>query len=428
MTRLVLIVMCAVVCGPAPAATQTCRDDGVVVEYSGISETYAKAIARTVSIARAVAADKFDLDMPVTITITVNCDPNLKVRLFNDGQDRITLQLASQQNLLKPATSSYFHIYGLCHEVGHLGQYRPIRDHSWMTTAAAEGWAHYMGSRLVDAVHARAGESLWPDAYNYLADGTQRLKKQLASRNPAPNAAGAGIWNELARTVGDKGIAVIFDAWGQAEVDFADPAPVLRKALLADNDDERLDAWWNKAEPVFVAKRSKSDFIPRTASARELTGRPDTLSYDDGSVAGKASLAGGGHAVRFEAPAADCYLTSVRIHGSRYGQAQAAKDDFHVWLCDGDFNVIARFEFPYDRFDRGEPKWVRLHVEPISVPRTFIVCAGFNPTATLGVLLSRDKESSGHSLTGLPGRPGNPYSEGDWLIRVQLDKPKVGAH
>jgi hypothetical protein len=428
MVRVVLIVVCAAVCCPAPAATQTCRDDGALVEYSGISETYAKAIARTVSIARAVAAEKFGLDMPDAITVSVECDPSRKVRLFNDGQDRVILSLSNERNLLKPATSGYFHIYGLCHEVGHLAQYRPIRDHSWMTSEAAEGWAHYIGSRLVDEVHARAGDDLWPDAYDYLADGTQRLEQQWRRRNPPPLAVGARAWHELWRIVGDKGVAPIFKAWGEAEVDPADPAPGLRQALLAANDDERLGGWWDKAAAVFVVKRGKSKFVARTVSSRDLTGRPTTLSYDDGSAAGKASLAGGGHAVRFEAPAGDYYLTSVRIHGSRYGAAEAPDEGFHVWLCDADFNVIAGFEFPYDRFDRGEPEWVRLQVEPTSVPRTFIVCVGFNPTATRGVFLSHDKESSGHSLTGLPGQPGKPYAEGNWLIRVQLDKPKVGAH
>jgi len=428
MTRFVFVVVCVAVCCPALAATHTCRDDDVVLEYSGISETYAKAIAQTVSLARAVAEEKFDLDMPEEITVTATCDPKLKVRLFNDGQDRIILSLSSQQKLLKPTTSGVFHIYGLCHEVGHLGQYRPIRDHSWMTFAAAEGWAHYMGSRLVDEVHARAGDNLWPDAHNYLAYGTQRLVQQWRSQNPPPIAVGARAWHELCRIVGDKGMPPIFEAWGQAEIDPADPGPAVRQALLAANDDKRLDAWWNKAAPLFLLKRAKSDFIARKVPRRQLTGRPETLSYDDGSAAGKKSSAGGGHAVRFEAPADGCYLTSVRIHGSRYGEKQAPDEDFHVWLCDADFNMIASFEFPYDRFDRGEPEWVRLQIEPISVPRTFIVCVGFNPTATRGVFLSRDKEGSGHSLTGLPGQPGQAYGQGDWLIRVQVDKLKAGAH
>ena len=223
-------------------------------------------------------------------------------------------------------------------------------------------------------------------------------------------------------------MAPIFKAWGQASVGPADPGPALRRVLLTTNRDKRLDAWWKKAESVFVVKRPKSAFVARRVPQGQLTGRPVTLSHDDDSPVGKASLTGGGHAVRFEAPGDDWYLTSVAIHGSRYGQAEAPDEKFHVWLCDADFKAVADLPFPYRRFKRGDPKWVRLQMKPVRVPRTFIICVGFNPTATKGVSLSYDKEGSGHSLTGLPGEPGRRYDKGDWLVRVRLDKLKFARH
>ena len=62
---------------------------------------------------------------------------------------------------------------------------------------------------------------------------------------------------------------------------------------------------------------------------------------------------------------------------------------------------------------------------PTRVLRELIVCVGFNPTGTKGVFVSRDAEASGHSLTGLPGRPGRNFTTGDWLIRVDLYQPKT---
>ncbi len=192
MRCLFLIVTCAAMWPPALSAAQIFHADHVDVKHSGISDSYARAIAQTVSTARAVAVEIFGSDMPETITATVERVPDQRGWLFNDGQDRIFLHLSSEKKLLRPATSGVFTIYGLCHEVGHLAQYRAIPDRDWMTSAATEGWAHYIGSRIVDEVHARAGENLWPDAYNYLADGTRRLKGQLASRNPPPNVVGSG--------------------------------------------------------------------------------------------------------------------------------------------------------------------------------------------------------------------------------------------
>jgi hypothetical protein len=82
------------------------------------------------------------------------------VRLFNDGQDRFVLSLTSVDQLQPPSKSGIFHVYGLCHELGHLAMYRVIKRHEWLSTAAAEGWAHSVGSRLVDCVFAAEGAQL----------------------------------------------------------------------------------------------------------------------------------------------------------------------------------------------------------------------------------------------------------------------------
>lgn len=419
-----LAAVCLAVAGPARAEEKVCRLDHAVVAYDGIPDDYAQAIARTVEAARQAAVELFAFDMPETITVAVTCDAKARVRLFNDGQDRFSLTVRSAKDLRKPAASGIFHLYGLCHEVGHLAMYRPIRDHSWMTVAAAEGWAHYVGSRLVDEVHARQGPDLWPDRYGYLADGMQRLARQLATGNPGDVGRGADLWKELAAIVGDKGLAPILQTWAKAEIDPADPGAAVRKALLAANDDKRLADWWNKAEPQFIFKRPRSDFAARTLSPRDLAGQPEELAHDDGTAAGKKSIAGGGHAVRFEVTGDTFYLTAVRIHGSRYGTPQAPNEDFHVWLCDAEMKAIADYPLPYSLFDRGEARWVTLRIPPTNVPSKFIVCVGFNPTATKGVFVSRDAASGGNSLSGLPGGGAGQFGEGDWLIRAVVDQAR----
>jgi RNA polymerase sigma-70 factor (ECF subfamily) len=152
------------------------------------------------------------------------------------------------------------------------------------------------------------------------------------------------------------------------------------------------------------------------------------LAHDDGKMAGKSSIAGGGHAVKFEAPGEGWTVTAIKLHGSRYGYPQPPKEDFHVYLCDDQFQTIAEFPFPYSKYGRGNPKWVTLKVKPTEVPKSFIVAVGFNPEQTKGVYVSRDAEGSGNSLVGLPGGDEpRPFERGDWLIRAVVEPPKSGG-
>ena len=118
--------------------------------------------------------------MPATIIVKANLHPGRRARLFNDGQDRLFLTVGSSDSLFQPSKSGTFHIYGLCHEVAHLAMYRAIRDHSWATTAATEGWAHYLGSRIVDELHKRQCPDLWPV-------GSERGLCSSSQDNPIPS-------------------------------------------------------------------------------------------------------------------------------------------------------------------------------------------------------------------------------------------------
>ena len=159
----------------------------------------------------------------------------------------------------------------------------------------------------------------------------------------------------------------------------------------------------------------------KTATVSQLTGKPKELKLDDGKAAGKKSFPRG-IAAAFEAPDEGYYLVSVRIHGGRYGYPQPPKEDFHVSLCDEDFNLIADFKFPYSKFRRADPKWVKLSLKPTLVPRKFVLCLNFNPERTKGVYVSHDAE--GESLVGLPKKKAGKFTRGDWLIRPSLDQLK----
>jgi RNA polymerase sigma-70 factor (ECF subfamily) len=414
------------------AILAVCRSTGaaelelphVRAAYDGINESHARALARTVEIARAICADKYGFEMPDAIRLNITAQAGQTVRLFNDGVDTFSLSLRSEADLRKPTVSGVFHLYGLCHEVGHLAMYRPIKDHGWLSTAGAEGWAHYLGSALVDEVYANEGIELWPEAYDYRTDGVLRLDEQLARPKPSDTARGARLWRELGRAIGPEKLPLLFAAWGRAKIDLADPAADLKKELEKVAGDARVAAWWDEAGSLLFVRREASRFPNRQFDSTKLTGSSRTLAHDDGKSAGKASIAGSGHSVRFSVPDASWYLTAVEIYGSRYGSAAVPKDNFHVWLSDDQFHAIADFEIPYAKFERGEPKWVKLPLDPTNLPPRFILGVGFNPAATKGVFVHYSSGSSADSLTGLPGSEPRAYPRGDWMIRASVDQPR----
>ena len=400
------------------------RLDHVELTSTGISDAYAKAIARTVQAAREVAIEQFGFDLPDTVQVSAVARPGSSTRLWTDGEGRINLTIPSEEKLQRPSVTGVFQLYGFCHEVGHMAMYRVIHERGWLSPAAMEGWAHYAGSRILDVVYAREGEKLWPDTYNYLEDGTARLRKQLAAPKPDPTTQAAGLWLSLGEILGDKGLAQLFSAWGKLDVDESSPAAQLRKALFAQGDKEKLDAWWQKAQPTLLVVKAKSDFVAQTMDASQLKAPPTELAKDDGVSAGKLSAGGSGHAVRFTAPSKDCYLTAVRIYGSRYGRPQAPRENAFVWLCDSDFKPIAEFPFPYSTLERGEAKWVTIPAKPTRLPPEFVICVGFNPTGTKGVYVHHDSGGSGASYLALPGGKSRPFEKGDWMIRPVVQDAK----
>ena len=374
--------------------------------------------------------------MPQRITIHVDLKPDAKTRLWMDGNDTFNLTLARGDDLAPPTTSGVFNLYGMCHELGHVLMYRPIVRHDWLTSDGAEGWAPYVGSRLVDDVYAAEGPSAWFIPYDYRADGTSRLDAQLRRDDPDKTTVAAGLWEELVATIGEKRVAPLFVAWGKLDVDAADPAPQLKAALREVSTDPSLAAWWDRAEPILIRKRPRSPFVAVAAAAQPTATAPVTrpatrptspgtakgvqkeLALDDGKSAGKSSTAGGGHAVAFESPAEGASVVGVRIFGSRYGTQAPPYEDFKVWLCDEDGKTIKEFGFPYKTFLRGDARWVTLKTEPTPVPKRFIVCVGFNPTATKGVYVHYDAKSDGDSRSGLPGELNDAFGKGDWMIRA----------
>jgi beta-lactamase regulating signal transducer with metallopeptidase domain len=150
--------------------------------------------------------------------------------------------------------------------------------------------------------------------------------------------------------------------------------------------------------------------------------RVTELAYDDGKSAGKWSFSGGGHGVKFAAPTDGCILKAVKFYGSRYGEYEPPKEDFDLWICDNDFNIIKNFKFPYSLFaKRGYNKWVTLKVDDVKVPKDFAICLAFDPHQTKGIYVYYSK-GSGRSYQGIPPEM-EPFKDGNWMIRAIVEPP-----
>ncbi len=210
---------------------------------------------------------------------------------------------------------------------------------------------------------------------------------------------------------------------------------VLPKELTITNDnpptgkESLIDVdvyWWTKqvgpgenhVENVKIVE-SGSEAVSKTNTMNETK---KTLSYDDGNQAGKWSYSGGGHAVKFDAPGKDSYLTAIKLYGSRYGEYEPPKENFVVWLCDKNFKPVRKFKFPYSLFEkRGYTKWVELDVPETKLPDDeFVICVSFDPHRTKGIYLYHDAKSSGHSYRGLPRNDMEKFQEGDWMLRAEI--------
>lgn len=190
--------------------------------------------------------------------------------------------------------------------------------------------------------------------------------------------------------------------------------------------------WFDDLEVAYLEETDKpSETIRKSRPFKRTTSRPSTreeLSNDDGSSEGSKSIAGSGHVMKFEAPVEGCILKSVRIYGSRYGYSRPPKEDFHVYLCDENFEVIEDFPFPYSRFRKGDkdgkPRgWVKLNIKPMRVPSTFYVCLDFNPEQTKGVYVHYDGEGTGNSYIAVPGQQLKEFDRGEWMIRAIIGRP-----
>lgn len=146
------------------------------------------------------------------------------------------------------------------------------------------------------------------------------------------------------------------------------------------------------------------------------------VKYGDGKADGKKSLGGSGEMIQFTLPPGQGKIEGIRIHGSRYGSADAPRESFLVYVLNQDLSEIIATEMaPYSLFERGDEKWVEVKFrKPIEVPQQFWVALDFRAGQRKGVYVSYDTSTDGkQSRIGLPGIEAKQADfAGEWMIEV----------
>jgi RNA polymerase sigma factor (sigma-70 family) len=217
----------------------------------------------------------------------------------------------------------------------------------------------------------------------------------------AMTVAGAGVW-----------------AHQTSQVD-SDP----QLEHLAPAAPEEESPFSTEVEPDLFFEPEEDEELVETQQTR--SGKSDKVidaSLGDGKPDGKRSLGGSGEMIELQMPDGASRVLGVKIHGSRYGTAQAPKESFLIYFMNKDRTRIIHTEMaPYSKFKRGAEEWVEVRFEsPLAgLSKSFWIVIDFRAAQTKGVYVSYDTTTGGkYSRIGLPGMPSNAVDfGGDWMIQ-----------
>ena len=417
---------------PQPKSAQTITGDGAEVTFSGVKPEYAKALLAVAAEARRVYANTFGFDMPEKLSLNIEKKERGRPQLWTDGQSQMFLTITSTADLAPPMQSGTFNIFGMCHELGHMVMYRKAQLIG-LPDGIGEGWAYYAGSVVVDHVYKKLGQTVWPQPYNYSeVEGTARLARNAEQPDAAKDATtrAAMVFYKIQQRFGEDKVMAAMKIALEGNPMGKDVMPRFADALAKVTNDESARAMvpdefltfkidWKVAEREINEKTTQGQVL-----VEDQTGV--LLKYDSGASEQKMSTAGAGHAIMFYAPPGSWAVDFVQLYGARYGEADPPKENFFIFICDQDFNVIKTIEKPYSTFERDDPKWYTMSFDPIKVPRGFYVCVYFAPTATKGIYVYYNTSTTiSHSRSALPWTfvyDLRGESKNDWMIRAHLVK------
>jgi RNA polymerase sigma factor (sigma-70 family) len=210
--------------------------------------------------------------------------------------------------------------------------------------------------------------------------------------------------------------------WAEQVLSAASPSPLEDQVTVVAEPDPGIDDT-PEAEPEFFMEAAGDDELDEDQKAESgESGKVINEPLGDGKPDGKKSIGGSGEMIELGMPSGATKVAGVKIHGSRYGQAQPPRESFLIYFMNKDRKRILHTEMaPYSLFKRGPESWVEIKFEsPVEgLPKTFWLVVDFRAAQTKGVYVSYDTTTAGKfSRVGLPGLASSPVDfGGDWMIQ-----------
>ena len=153
----------------------------------------------------------------------------------------------------------------------------------------------------------------------------------------------------------------------------------------------------------------------------------ETVFYGDGTMDDKKSFGGTGQLTMFDTEADARWLNQVELFGGRYGTPTPPDEDFHLYIVDGEMQVIRQIALPYILWvSTGDMGWVNLPIPPTQVPQEFGVGVDFHAHQTKGVYVGLDSSPEQASYVWMPGREPKPQEGANWMFRIALEEAPNG--
>jgi len=309
-----------------------------------------------------------------------------------------------------------------------------------LTPDSQDEWLLLVYGEPVVPVGVNIYETYNPGAVNKVSVFTQDGKEVevWTGKDPTPTGNGKGV-SEISFNVAFKTdrVKIYLDSpsvsgWNEIDaVALIDAAGKTHWATRATASSTYADY----GGPATTYQPTLREMTPKSAPG-EATSAGDQqipknavrITHVDETAEGERSLGASGHAVLFELTEKVRFVEAVQIFASRYGYPQAPQEDFHLYLLNDQFQVLADLRYPYGMIERGELRWYTLRTPSIEVPRRFYVALSFNPHQTKGIYLGFDESvKESHSLVGLPDSGFEKVKESyDWMVRVYLSEHPSG--
>ncbi len=415
-----------------PADAIVYEKPGVIVRTTRIDRAYGEAFAAILSEARREYENTFGFSLPETIVFEAKREPRKNVSLWTDGSSHIFLTVSSEHQLAPSPKSGIFNIYGICHELGHIVMYRGMKNQVGLPDGVGEGWAHYSGSVVVDAVTERLGQKIWPKPYDVKsAEGLLRLQNQVERADWANLDAtrrAAKVFYEIEKKHGRSILGAAIRRALSQQPSGKELMPLFVRSLREITDDVTAGDWIPKEvlipETKWNVKERQIDdsYFDDLKVKFDQTGA--MIHYDDGTAERKCSFAGTGYAILFRKPPGVWLLDRIDVFGARYGTLEPPREDFAIYICDEQFELLHELSHPYSIFKRGQNQWFQIPIDPVKIPQRFYICLNFNPTSTKGVYVAYDRNvARSHSRLALPyTHVKDVEKKYDWMIRAHLRK------